>query len=50
MAGWGGEPILPEPLNRFADLLAPAGFRRNAFTPCYGLAEATLAVYGNLIG
>ncbi len=44
VAGCGGEPISPQPLNRFADLLAETGFRRTAFTPCYGLAEATLAV------
>ena len=44
VAGCGGEPILARPLNRFAELLLPAGFRRSAFVPCYGLAEATLAV------
>ena len=31
---------------RFADAFAPCGFRREAFYPCYGLAEATLFVSG----
>ena len=42
----GAEPIRPETLDRFADAFAPAGFRREAFLPCYGLAEATLLVSG----
>jgi acyl-CoA synthetase (AMP-forming)/AMP-acid ligase II len=33
-------------LDRFAGKLAPAGFRREAFYPCYGLAESTLMVTG----
>ena len=36
----------PETLDRFAEAFAPAGFRREAFLPCYGLAEATLLVSG----
>lgn len=44
VAGCGGEPILARTLDQFADLLLPAGFKRSAFVPCYGLAEATLAV------
>ena len=44
IAGTGAEPIRPDILHRFADLLAPAGFDRHAFFPSYGLAEATLAV------
>ena len=31
-------------LQEFAERFAPAGFRRTAFLPSYGLAEATLAV------
>ncbi|AKJ04231.1 amino acid adenylation domain-containing protein [Archangium gephyra] len=42
----GAEPIRPETLDRFAEAFAPAGFRREAFYPCYGLAEGTLIVSG----
>src|SRR5512142_858180 len=42
----GAEPIRPETLDRFAETFAPCGFRREAFLPCYGLAEATLMVSG----
>jgi fatty-acyl-CoA synthase len=44
VAGCGGEPILVRTLDQFADLLRPAGFKRGVLVPCYGLAEATLAV------
>ncbi|MFC9283460.1 amino acid adenylation domain-containing protein [Streptomyces collinus] len=40
----GAEPIRAETLERFSTAFAPAGFRAEAFTPCYGLAEATLIV------
>jgi len=42
----GAEPIRKSTLQAFADVFAPAGFRREAFLPCYGLAEATLLVSG----
>ncbi|AUX23898.1 peptide synthetase [Sorangium cellulosum] len=42
----GAEPIRAATLERFAEAFAPAGFRRDAFYPCYGLAEATLLVTG----
>lgn len=42
----GAEPVRPETLERFARTFAPAGFRRSAFCPTYGLAEATLLVSG----
>ena len=42
----GAEPVRPETLDRFAEAFAPCGFRREAFLPCYGLAEATLLVSG----
>jgi acyl-CoA synthetase (AMP-forming)/AMP-acid ligase II len=42
----GSEPIRPETLDQFAHVFAPCGFRREAFYPCYGLAEATLFVAG----
>ena len=35
-----------ETLDRFAEASRPAGFRREAFYPCYGLAEATVFVTG----
>jgi fatty-acyl-CoA synthase len=44
LAGVGAETIRPEPLSRFADMLAPSGFNSNAFTACYGMAECSLAV------
>src|ERR687898_737743 len=40
------EPIRQETLERFAAAFAPCGFRREAFYPAYGLAEATLFVSG----
>lgn len=43
----GAEPIRAETLDRFATAFAPYGFRREAFVPCYGLAEATLIVSGS---
>ena len=46
MAFNGAEPVRPETLDRFAEAFAPAGFRREMFLPCYGLAEATLLVSG----
>jgi amino acid adenylation domain-containing protein len=42
----GAEPVRPDTLERFATAFAPYGFRREAFYPCYGLAEATLIVSG----
>jgi fatty-acyl-CoA synthase len=43
-AGVGAEMIRPWILENFAARLAPAGFSARAFLPCYGLAEASLAV------
>ncbi len=42
----GAEPIRAETLERFSEYFAPAGFRQDAFYPCYGLAEGTLLVSG----
>ena len=42
----GGEPINHKTLDRFAAAFASCGFRGEAFSPCYGLAEATLLVTG----
>ena len=44
----GAEPVRLETLTRFAAQFADCGFRREAFVPCYGLAEATLFVSGGL--
>ncbi|HET8641664.1 MAG TPA: AMP-binding protein, partial [Pseudonocardiaceae bacterium] len=40
----GAEPVRPATLERFAEHFAAAGLRREAITPCYGLAEAGLCV------
>jgi acyl-CoA synthetase (AMP-forming)/AMP-acid ligase II/acyl carrier protein len=42
----GSEPVQPDVLEQFAAKFAPCGFQRQAFYPCYGLAEATLLVSG----
>src|SRR5215469_1189810 len=44
----GAEPVRYETLEHFAATFAPCGFRREAFYPCYGLAEATLIASGGL--
>ena len=44
VAGIGAEPIRAELPDRFAKLLAPAGFDPGAFVPCYGMAESSLAI------
>lgn len=40
----GAEPVTPGVLQRFVERFAPFGFRPEALTPVYGLAEASLAV------
>jgi fatty-acyl-CoA synthase len=50
IAGVGAEPIRTESLERFADLLAPSGFDRRSFVPCYGMAECALAVSFSPLG
>lgn len=44
----GAEPIRAQTLEGFAETFAPCGFRREAFYPCYGMAETTLIVSGGL--
>jgi acyl-CoA synthetase (AMP-forming)/AMP-acid ligase II len=44
----GAEPVRAETLERFATAFEPSGFRREAFYPCYGMAETTLLVSGGL--
>jgi acyl transferase domain-containing protein/acyl-CoA synthetase (AMP-forming)/AMP-acid ligase II len=43
----GAEPIRRATLERFVEKFGPCGFSRDAFLPCYGLAEATLFVSGS---
>jgi acyl-CoA synthetase (AMP-forming)/AMP-acid ligase II len=40
----GGEPVVPETVEEFVRQFGRHGFRRAAFAPSYGLAEATLLV------
>ncbi|MEX0679101.1 MAG: aminotransferase class I/II-fold pyridoxal phosphate-dependent enzyme, partial [Pirellulales bacterium] len=42
----GAEPVRAETLDVFTRTFEPVGFRRTAFYPCYGMAEATLIVSG----
>ena len=44
----GAEPIKHNTLERFHEKFAANGFRKQAFYPCYGMAEATLIVAGGL--
>lgn len=44
VAGCGAEPVRAATLAGFARKFADAGFREEAFLPCYGMAEHTLAV------
>ena len=42
----GAEPIRHKTIENFSREFASCGFRKEAFYPCYGLAEATLFVTG----
>ena len=44
VAGNGADMIRPDVMQSFVNAFAEAGFKAQAFTPSYGLAEATLAV------
>lgn len=44
IAGVGAETIRAETLEQFAAVLRGSGFRDEAFLPCYGMAECSLAV------
>ena len=44
VAGNGADMIRPDVMQNFVNAFADAGFKASAFTPSYGLAEATLAV------
>jgi acyl-CoA synthetase (AMP-forming)/AMP-acid ligase II len=40
----GAEPVRPRTVERFLEVFGPHGFRREAYRPSYGLAEATVYV------
>jgi acyl-CoA synthetase (AMP-forming)/AMP-acid ligase II len=50
IAAIGSEAVSPQTMERFAAAFAACGFRREAFYPGYGLAEATLMVTGGRKG
>jgi len=50
VAGCGAEPIRAENLETFAEKFAPSGFSARALLPCYGMAEATLAIAFDNVG
>lgn len=49
-AGIGAEMIKPDVLKNFAERFQSVGFNAAAFLPCYGLAEASLAVTFSEVG
>ncbi len=49
-AGIGAEMINPQILEAFAERFKSVGFNAKAFLPCYGLAEASLAVSFSEVG
>ncbi len=46
VAGNGGEPVLPQTMEKFIKKFEPYGFRPQTFMPCYGMAESVLFVAG----
>ncbi|MCA2938596.1 MAG: AMP-binding protein [Microcystis sp. M113S1] len=44
----GAEPVRAATLEKFANTFADYGFKREAFYPCYGMAETTLFVSGGI--
>ncbi|MEO0013792.1 MAG: hypothetical protein RLZZ535_2181 [Cyanobacteriota bacterium] len=42
----GAEPVRAETLEKFSQLYKPCGFKKEAFYPCYGMAEGTLFITG----
>ncbi|MBW4536798.1 MAG: fatty acyl-AMP ligase [Pleurocapsa minor HA4230-MV1] len=42
----GAEPVRAETLAKFSQLYKPCGFKKEAFYPCYGMAEGTLLITG----
>jgi acyl-CoA synthetase (AMP-forming)/AMP-acid ligase II len=48
LAFTGAEPVRAHTLDQFLTTFESCGFRREAFHPCYGMAETTLIVSGPL--
>lgn len=48
LAFTGAEPVRAHTLEEFARAFADCGFRKEAFVPCYGMAETTLIVSGGI--
>lgn len=46
----GAEPVRHHTIERFYETFKSCGFRKEAFFPAYGLAEATLLVTGSSVG
>jgi acyl-CoA synthetase (AMP-forming)/AMP-acid ligase II len=46
----GAEPVKKATLDKFSKMFAKVNFSRESFTPCYGLAEATLMVSSSVVG
>lgn len=46
MAANAAEPVSARVIEQFTQTFAPCGFRRRAFSPCYGMAEVTLIATG----
>lgn len=44
VVGCGAEPINPNTIESFFAMFEPTGLRPESFLPCYGMAEATLAM------
>lgn len=44
LIGCGAEPVNPATLEAFYDCYQSHGLNKSALTPCYGMAEATLAI------
>ncbi len=42
----GAEPVRQQTIDRFSEVFGKVGFKKKAFFPAYGLAEATLMVTG----
>lgn len=42
--GCGSEPINPKTMEKFISTFSLSGLKANAIMPCYGMAEATLAI------
>lgn len=42
----GAEPVRAHTIEQFSEIFADCGFRREAFYPCYGMAETTLFITG----